>query len=462
MRELNGRRDMLGELRLLGMAAALAVSGLVVMACGSPAGEAAGPTSTPTPTPTAAMEEQVSAEPTHSPTSTPTAMAQQASAEPTHIPTSTPTPTASGERDSGSDPEATATSTPTPTPTPASSEPEPSSTTTPAVTTTEAVVSSGPPLGDCFGGVLSEHPLHCYVLEQAEARGLMDILGIYDDGDTLYVSTSQDAVSTELIAFAKEQSYAFYYAWPWALGRGDYRPHFHCGSSRPWPACFLDAARVWHWSGGYVILPPRGRFDGPVILVPGGDAGRREISGWASWRQLWPRVTAGSGTATRSTDGGPAFDVSDVDVTNFPEVDCGTEHFSTGCYGWPELQDLGYAGGHDGTGIVAFQMNPPPTDESELKALKDRLVPCHDVIGQCTFTDANGKTWTETKHSTTTIEIIRVKYDFGELWRWATILDRFAVSAGNTIGIVDAKVGWNRSPDLYLNGLSQAKRVRPP
>ncbi len=82
------------------------------------------------------------------------------------------------------------------------------------------------------------------------------------------------------------------------------------------------------------------------------------------------------------------------------------------------------------------------------------------MIGQCTYTDANGKTWTETKHSTTTIEIIRVKYDFGELWRWATILDRFAVSAGNTIGIVDAKVGWNRSPDLYLNGLSQAKRVR--
>ena len=307
------------------------------------------------------------------------------------LPRPRPTPTASGQRDSGSDPAPTA----TPTPTPAPSQPELSATTTPAVTTTEAVVSSGPPLGDCFGGVLSEHPLHCYVLEQAQARGLMDILGVYDDGDTLYVSTSQDAVSTELIAFAKEQSYAFYYAWPWALGRGDYRPHFHCGSSRPWPACFLDAARVWHWSGGYVILPPRGRFDGPVILVPGGDAGRREISGWASWRQLWPRVTAGSGTATRSTDGGPAFDVSDVDVTNFPEVDCGTEHFSTGCYGWPELQDLGFRRRDMMVlGPVAFQMKNPPTDEAELKALKDRLVPCHDVIGECTFTDANGKTWT--------------------------------------------------------------------
>ena len=197
------------------------------------------------------------------------------------------------------------------------------------MTTTEEVVAAEPPLGDCYGGALSEHPMRCYVLEQAQARGLMDILGVYVDGDTLYISSSQDSVSEELIAFAKEQSYAFYDAWPRLLDRRDYRPHFHCGSSRLWPACFLDAARVWHWSGGYVILPPTYRLGGPVILVPGGDAGRREIAGWASWRQLWPRVAAGSGTATRGTDGGPAFDVSDVDVTNFPEVDCGTEHYPT-------------------------------------------------------------------------------------------------------------------------------------
>ena len=200
-------------LRLLAVAAALALSGLVVTACGSPADQTAVPTSTSTATPTA-IEKQASAAPTYIPTLGPMVVDEQASAEPTHTPTSTPTPTASGERDSGSDPEATSTPTPTRTPTPASSQPvsdpEPPSTTTLAVTTTE-VVAAEPPLGDCFGGVLSEDPLHCYVLEQAQARGLMDILGVYDDGDTLYVSTSQDAVSTELIAFAKEQSYAFYY-----------------------------------------------------------------------------------------------------------------------------------------------------------------------------------------------------------------------------------------------------------
>ena len=41
------------------------------------------------------------------------------------------------------------------------------------------------------------------------------------------------------------------------------------------------------------------------------------------------------------------------------------------------------------------------------------------------------------------VQIIPVKYDYGELWRWATILDRFALSAGNTIGIRAASASTN-------------------
>ena len=58
------------------------------------------------------------------------------------------------------------------------------------------------------------------------------------------------------------------------------------------------------------------------------------------------------------------------------------------------------------------------------------------------------------------VEIIPVKYSAWELRRWATILQRFAVSAGNTIGIVNARVHWNQQggfyPQLFLNGLSSA------
>ena len=59
--------------------------------------------------------------------------------------------------------------------------------------------------------------------------------------------------------------------------------------------------------------------------------------------------------------------------------------------------------------------------------------------------------------------IIPVKYDFGELWRWSVILDRFSLSAGNTVGIITARVGVNVSPgvdDIWLlEDLKQARSI---
>ena len=55
------------------------------------------------------------------------------------------------------------------------------------------------------------------------------------------------------------------------------------------------------------------------------------------------------------------------------------------------------------------------------------------------------------------VEIIPVRYDFGQLWRWSVILNRFSLSAGNTVGIVRAKVDLNYavyedSRDVWMNG----------
>ena len=56
--------------------------------------------------------------------------------------------------------------------------------------------------------------------------------------------------------------------------------------------------------------------------------------------------------------------------------------------------------------------------------------------------------------------IIPAKYDYGELWRWGVILDRFVLSAGNTIGITAAGVSTNQGarpePVVWLNGLRDA------
>ena len=42
------------------------------------------------------------------------------------------------------------------------------------------------------------------------------------------------------------------------------------------------------------------------------------------------------------------------------------------------------------------------------------------------------------------VVVIPFNYDYEELWRWATILNRFALSAGNTIGVGGASVFENR------------------
>ena len=46
----------------------------------------------------------------------------------------------------------------------------------------------------------------------------------------------------------------------------------------------------------------------------------------------------------------------------------------------------------------------------------------------------------EAAHNVNRIIVIPVKYDYGELWRWQVILNRFALSSGNTVGITGANV----------------------
>ena len=40
--------------------------------------------------------------------------------------------------------------------------------------------------------------------------------------------------------------------------------------------------------------------------------------------------------------------------------------------------------------------------------------------------------------------IIPVKYDYEDLWRWATVINRFAYTSGNTLGITGSWMGQNR------------------
>ena len=448
MRELSCGRD--GPvLRLCAVAAALTVSSLVVIACASVPAQATDPTSTPTATP----------------------VGEQASAEPTDTPTSTATPPASGAQGSGSDTGPTSTPTPTPTPSPSEEETSdlvPPATTTVAVTTTLVVVSA-PPLGDCYGGALSEDPIICYVVEQAEAKGRIDVLGVYEGGEgrfpQLYVSISQE-LTRKVLSFSVVMSRTFYDKWPELVPEEKYGG-LTVSTCKAFPSCYLRAIRWDRYRGDRdqtYLLPIPNRYQW-VKLVPGGESGRRDVPGWASWRQLWPPVSAQQGAGSPENSGGPAFDVSDVDVTNLPEIDGNVclREVGNACNLWRRWPGLGLAGAHGG-GIAYYQIKNPPTDEAGLEAIRRRVSPCYDVVGPCPYTHEDGSRRIANRTSTSTIEIVPVKYDYRDLWRWAVVLRRFAVSAGNTIGITNAYVLWNQQitgglvvyPRVFLNGLSPA------
>ncbi len=244
--------------------------------------------------------------------------------------------------------------TPTPTPSPSGggqrADPGPLATTTVAVTTTLVVVSA-PPLGDCFAGALSEDPLHCYVVERAETEGRIDVMAVYEGDGRLYFSISQAELTAELFRFMSEESYAFYYKWPELVPEDKYA-HGVVSTWTRFPTCYVDRVS-WERLDARRILPLPSAYE-RVMLVPGGESGRSIVPGWASWRQVWPPVSAQQGAGARGTAGGSGFDVSGVDVTNFPEIDvnvCVREP-GTACNLWLQFPGAGIAGAQGGADIT--------------------------------------------------------------------------------------------------------------
>ena len=207
---------------------------------------------------------------------------------------------------------------------------------------------------------------------------------------------------------------------------------------------YEELERIWHeWRMRQAITP--------------------EEVGWESWRQWgrWPRVSA---QGLRKTRQGETFNVSAVDVTNLPQMDCVLVYSTLSCELRKMFPDEGIGEvRYTDTQTLYLQMKDPPTDQAELKALKDRLFPCHDVIGLCSYEVAEGFSRLVNNPSTTTIEIVPIppmKYDPGDLWRWATILDRFAASPGNTIEMMGAEVDTRVGREgVYLNRPSRAEKT---
>ena len=291
------------------------------------------------------------------------------------------------------------------------------------------------PPGDCWNGALSGDPLHCYILEEAQRAGEIEVAAVYEaPSGPLYIFLRQDEpISDQVSSFFKEKAYEYLET---PAGRGRYSAvecFGYTGDQRKY--CFdgVMGRPMWSYYDAWIETGlPRSRVYQNILLFTGGPEARRSEPGWASWRQVWPVVEEDS------TNAAVEFDVSDVDVTNFPELDCVKEapRFSSGvgagCLAWANHSSAGVAGWRysypDGNALY-IQVKSAPVDEKALEAPKGQLVPPRlKAIYEA------GKL---------KLVIIRVKYDFEELWHWSVILDRFTVSAGNTVGIASAEIGGN-------------------
>ena len=388
-----------------------------------------------------------------------------------------------------------------------------------------------PPLRGCFDKALSDDPMICYILEQAQEEEIIDVAAIYHaDDDLHYVYLTQtEPVGDKVGEFFRDRAEEFIDSWPEIALKEPY-PDYVLGCmeerlTRKYPghdykSCLLDATH-WNWDGD-TLLPYSVSY-GAILVRTGGPDARRSERAWASFRQVWPAAV------TPDTSG--AFDVSDVDVTNFPE-------FSTRrwwCRGGPEKAtysdgrvkvfeilgvvcdeeqlkakaDIAEAAVEYGGGTFYVQYKDPPEGEEELETLKDTLIPpcfrsflctrmqdtttlevtviatavsdkpgtpvkLHGPLADATpFTivsddiehyhdelnrllDATLPDPTSAKVSfiyneheypdlgaVAEVEIIPVKYNYADLRRYETILNRFVHSRGNTIGILGAELRNN-------------------
>ena len=317
--------------------------------------------------------------------------------------------------------------------------------------------TTGPPLGDCFGGVLSKDPLHCYALEQADEQGIIDVETVYDVGGTLYFSLRQnDPVGSHVYEFLKTKSYEFYDRWPDDVPVNP-KYDWWCTLARglTYRQCYLEKTG---WRPSFML--PESMVYTNVLFHTGGEAARRLKPGWAAWRQVWPAMASGASGAADASTASVAFDVSDVDMTNLPVITCSYGRHDT-C-GRDQEVALSVVGVNWGGGKMYVQTVNPPEDEAGIHRFRKAMDPCYDITGRCVYTATttvarivNGVE-TQVARSTQvtiynegppppadSIVIVPVKYGPGELVRWTEVLDRFATSTGNTIGITGARLQDN-------------------
>ena len=272
-----------------------------------------------------------------------------------------------------------------------------------------------PSSGNCFAGALSEDPIHCQVLTSAYDEGVLDIKAMYEGASLLYIFVGNPTSEWQGI-----EDYIFEKA-------------KQAVAENPVPHCYEEPHPDW-CNGGTLELPYTNLSRGVLLpgsegyadlrMIPGGEDALTEQAGWASFKRLWPRADA----IFTGASGDGTFDLSDMDLVVDGEPDC------AGACMWKIYSGLGLAG------KVGNSTSPSATRFYQVKAEPGRERERIDAVKAAFARRAPylepGVNWPRER-------FIAVKYSYLELWRWATLLDRFAGSKSNNIGIKRAQVATN-------------------
>ena len=281
------------------------------------------------------------------------------------------------------------------------------------------------------------------MLEQAQKDGTIDIDAIFGlqgvPGRRLYVYLNQTEPVGDSVgpAFKQKASY-FVEHWPDLLFL-DHEGYRQCTNTARTTLedCLLNIHTLW--TEGFIL--PYSRSYAEIRFSSGGAEAIRERPGWAAYRQVWPAITNSTGRAARTSATAP-FDISDVDTTTIPDIDCTdfSVDFTSGVGGcisseWftQRSMDIGIAGWHqaydsEGDKHAYVQIKMDDSSDQSTAAIKETL-------GEFSFFAYDHPD---------SVTIIPVKYSYEQLWRWVHILKQFEFSSGNTIGLASPHIGENR------------------